>query len=140
MTQRLPPGGPPVVVTIVAHDYWNHTGIEIEQGQRYDFLAEGEWKDWTIATTPQGFTTAESPWYARPLHRLFESRRRVPEQNWFALIGTCGEDDGSAFLIGRRLDGWRAPFVGELVCFANDYGKAYGNNRGAVHLRVSKRS
>lgn len=140
MQQRLPLGGSPLIVTIRADRFWNPTGVLVTHGEVYDFCADGEWTDLFVRTTPDGVTTSEAPWLARPVYRLFEGKRRAPHERWFALLGAVGHDDSSAFLIGRRRNAWVAAATGELQCFANDYPHAYWNNRGTVRLTIVRRA
>lgn len=139
MQERLLPRGPPIVVTVRANQFWNPTGVWVTPGEVYDFRADGEWTDLFVRTTPDGIATSGAPWYARPLYRPFEGKRRAPHENWFALIGAVGCNDASAFLVGSRRDGWIAAATGELQCFANDYARAYWNNCGTVRLTVTRR-
>lgn len=132
------PVGESTTVAVVAKEFWSHTGIDVRRGEQYAFRADGEWTDWTVRTTPRGFSTAESPIYARLIHAMFERKRRMPDENWFALIGAVGENISNAFRIGAQLGSWSAGSDGELLCFANDYGRAYWNNKGSIRLNVTR--
>ena len=116
-------------VRIFARYLWNHTDIELEEGGQYDFHAAGKWTDLIIITDADG--------YQRLYMSPFEKFRRIPDQNWFALIGTRDEWLNKAFLIGKKST-FKATFNGELVCFANDIEYFYWNNHGSVELTVTR--
>jgi hypothetical protein len=85
------------------------------------------WKDGHVPCDADGHDI----WYLK----LARFKRRVPEANWLALIGsTNGEDP---FLIGMR-NTYTAIRNGQLVCFANDAGFGYGNNKGWLRLQVTR--
>ena len=127
----LEPGQTLETPAIAANQRWNHTGMLLQSARTYRFeVPEGDrWTDLIIPFDADG----DSRWYMR----WAESRRRVKTANWFALIGTLGEDDRSAFVIGRRLEGFRPATDGELVCYANDWWSMYWNNHGSIRLRVT---
>ncbi len=118
----------------------------VAAGSRYHLLAEGQWVDWWIRTTANGFST--------PLLRLMERHRRHPSANWFALIGfiasaplpsrvdlePLGVDllDLSAYLDARK--DWIAPSTGSMHVFPNDLPGAYWNNKGSITLTVTAAS
>jgi hypothetical protein len=101
------------------------------------FRAEGEWTDWTVRTTPRGFSTAESPIYARPIHALFERKRRMPGENWFALIGAEGENDSSLFRIGAELGSWSAGSDGSWCVSLTTTAAYTGTNKGSIRLSMT---
>lgn len=135
---RLAPGQQAPPLRIDSQEKWNRTGIEVRPGERYAFRAEGSWIDLTIYTTARGYETREAPALSRWFLSLFEGSLRMPGQNWFALVGTVGRSESTAFVIGERLDGWMPTAAGELWCFANDVPWAYFNNHGEVTLTVTR--
>jgi hypothetical protein len=84
--------------------------LVLTAGETYDFEAKGRWLDWCISHGPAG--SASASFYMR----FFERFRRVPEANWFALVGAIDEDMSSAFVIGA---GCRKKInaSGQLCCF-----------------------
>ncbi len=117
--------------TVKASEHWNHTGIVLTAGEKYEFAASGRWVDWYIPHGPEG--DPSDSFYMR----LLEPRRRVKAENWFALIGAVNADVGTAFVIG--VGGvHQLQTSGELTCFANDVEGFYWNNYGEVQLNVTR--
>ena len=84
------------------------------------FEARGKWADWYLPPTdPDGFTTIDMSGLTRMLMGSFEKLRRIPQANWFALIGTIGKTTKTHFIIGTEKT-YTAVENGELFCFAND--------------------
>ena len=121
----------PITAEIRAARFWNDTGIMLEAGRRYDFVAEGRWIDLVVASGPQG--NADPVW----TQRLVAHRLRAPGQHYFTLMGALDRDPATIFPIGARLPGWSPPRAGQLTCFANDVPLMYWNNRGSVRLTVA---
>lgn len=119
-----------VTCVIHADQVWNSTGIELTEGCSYalETIGDAVWKDWFIRTGPEGFTK----WYLR----WSAGKKRMKNENWFALIGTYGKE--MPFLIGKGMPELRPPVTGELVCYANDILGFYGNNSGALTLKVRR--
>jgi len=111
---------------------WNRSGIALERGRVYDVNVEADqtWKDWYIPTDADGYT--------RETLRPFEFLRRVPDQNWLKLIGTIGRDEKSPIIIGSAVTNFSPSKSGELLCFANDVGWMYWNNRGSLRVTVTR--
>src|SRR5262249_21646174 len=86
--------GQSVTVTIDSHEKWNHTGIHLDRGQRYRFVAKGVWCDLYKPVNANGYDSL--------LFTPVEKNLRGKEWNWFALIGCVGENPDSIFLIGRK--------------------------------------
>jgi hypothetical protein len=126
-------------IEIRARPQWISTGVLVAPGERYALVAQGEWVDGGIKTGPAGFPSARAPAISRWLLKAFESRRRMPLENWFCLIGCVDHDLNTALPVGEKCDEWIAPARGELTCFANDVAFAYLNNTGAVRLAVTRR-
>jgi hypothetical protein len=121
----------PAAAEIHAACYWNETGILLEAGRIYDFVAEGQWIDLAICSGPEG--NPHPVW----TQRLVEQYRRAPRQRYFMLMGALDRDPATIFPIGARLAGWKSPRGGRLTCFANDVPLMYWNNRGSVRLTVA---
>lgn len=117
---------------------WVRTGVHLRAGSTYRLTANGTWTDLAMTCGPEGYASRDYPnkiasWFLRAM----EWTRRVRGANWFALIGVVQSDRRRKFVIGRsavitpRRDG-------ELLCFANDFLLAYGNNSGSVNLEVEQ--
>jgi hypothetical protein len=103
----------------------------LRAGHDYRLDATGRWTDLHQSCEADGY--ASTSW----LFRLFESARRVPGAQWFALIGALDHDRSDRFVIGKQAS-YRPVVDGELLCFANDLWWTYFNNHGAVELHVTQ--
>ncbi|MCE7956545.1 hypothetical protein FBQ97_02315 [Acidobacteria bacterium ACD] len=119
-------------VCVCARDRWNRTFVQVGPGEQYrlDVIPPDQiWTDWWEPSTAAGFS--------RPRLRVFERWRRVPDANWFALIGSVGQTLAGAFLIGTGASVTVAT-AGELHCFANDISWMYWNNKGSLVLTIRR--
>ena len=116
---------------VSAREVWNSSGIEMEEGAsyRFDVIEYQDWRDWSIETDPDGY----SRWWLWPFTWL----RRLPDANWFQLVGAIGRSRAGTFKIGKGVTE-RACRSGPLYCFANDVRWMYGNNHGRLTLRVTR--
>jgi hypothetical protein len=119
--------------TIHARSHWNATSIVLQENSTYRFLATGVWWDLFTKCGADGYPTGN------PVQEHFRNRRRMPHENWFALIGAFNRDLSTAFLLGSQKV-YQIPkgTGGELCCFANDVCGFYWNNFGFVTLDVSE--
>jgi hypothetical protein len=124
--------GQHVTATIQARKKWNDTGIQLISGHEYEFKAAGKWIDLIYPSDADGYVSPN--W----LLRISERWRRVPKENWFALIGALDFDRTSAFKIGTVCTR-QMQRSGRLTCFANDIFFMYWNNHGAIELTVMRR-
>lgn len=119
-------------VVIRASEPWNPLGIEVHQGEVYEFRVYGNqrWTDW--------YRTTDADGYRWGLNSLFAhwKRTRAP---WFALTGAFDRNDATAFLIGVR-SGPTIQRSGVLYAFANDVRRAYGNNHGSLELTIKRKN
>jgi hypothetical protein len=127
--RTLAPGESAVTERIASNLHATPTGIALERGARYDLavIEIEEWQDGHVPCDANGHDI----WYLR----LARFKRRVPEANWLALMGSI--DGEEPFLIGMH-QSYTATRSGQLVCFANDAGFAYGNNKGWLRLKVKR--
>jgi hypothetical protein len=105
------------------------TGMEVEIGAEYFFVAEGCWKDWFILCGPNGWG---------PKWKAFTYKNRIKGQPFFKLCGNVGKsnDKELMFAIGDK-NSWPVPEKvnqlkdRELYLFANDWPTdfAYKNNK-----------
>jgi hypothetical protein len=120
-----------VTVAVQARKRWNDTGVHLIAGQEYEFKATGEWIDLIYHSDAEGY--ASPIWYMR----ISERWRRVPKENWFALIGALDFDRTSFFKIGTSCIRVMER-SGALTCFANDVSIMYWNNKGSIQLMVTR--
>ncbi len=153
--------------TIYAMEPWNDTGIYLEKGGEYRFEAKGQWMDRNIKCGPEGtndgkfypeeiFHTAGTLWgkLEEIIKKLtkndqadFLGTRREEKIPWFALVGAVAnggnpKKDGTpapheTFKIGKKCR--HVPKKpGYLYAYANDAWNFYRNNRGSVHLKITR--
>ncbi|MBV6627505.1 MAG: hypothetical protein KI793_32055 [Rivularia sp. (in: Bacteria)] len=125
--------GESVSAVVLAKEKWNNTGISLIANQEYHLTASAneKWVDWFISCNANGFPSSN------PILKYTEGFRRVPEQNWFALIGAIDFDSGNLFKIGTDKI-LQATQSGILTCFANDIPFMYWNNKGSIQLVVTR--
>lgn len=153
---------------IFARQHWNASGLYLEAGVNYGFVASGEWLDSNIPCGPGGayddqFNIGEVAHLlgtaigeAEEIYKRLTGKhdadwwgsRRCEDAPWFALIGMIANQpnmdgsgtaiEGETFVIGEQC-AFTPMRSGYLYCYANDAWKFYGNNRGQVTLTVSRR-
>jgi len=151
-------------VDVYAAQHWNRTGLYLEVGRTYQFIATGEWVDGSEKFSPaghelDGFHIRDLLHFASAVQGEAETifktatgreadfwgTRRHEHVPWLALMGfvanPVGEDDkslasGETFVIGTGTT-FAPKLGGYLYCYANDAWQAYGNNRGSVALTVA---
>jgi hypothetical protein len=159
--------GSPVTASVYAQDRWNDTRIWLEAGVEYEFRAQGQWLSKDVPGGPAGASddrfhkgevahAVASIWgKLEGLVRKatgndvadFWGTKRVEDAPWLALVGVvaAGGEPGAdgtpakpdTFVIGQGLRR-RIPRAGYFYAFANDAWNFYENNRGSVHLTVSR--
>lgn len=122
--------GESITVTVPARAMWHDTRVCTRAGEEYQFSASGSWIDWYIPCDANGWVSII------PLKPL-EAMRRMPDANWFALVGCIERDLKHTFLIGREAR-VKMSAGGELYCFANDAPWAYWNNLGSLKLKITR--
>jgi hypothetical protein len=132
-------------VLVNARDVWNDTGIVMERGASYGFVATGAWRDASWKSGPGGIDGGV-------IHRLAARWRRIPTSRWFCLIGEVHASDepieGSALTALSIGEGgtFQSLYAGRLFAYANDVrlgmfpSAFYLNNHGSVSLRVTRTS
>jgi hypothetical protein len=156
----------PLRLQIFALQRWNATGVWLEAGKEYEFIASGEWMDSSIKCGPAGtsdghFQFAElaqaagsllgqaEEWFKKLAGNKtadFRFTKRHEDMPWFSLVGAIANGGGvdenghlephESFLIGNRCT--HTPRKsGYLYAYANDAWNAYGNNRGRVELTIA---
>lgn len=91
----------PSPVWIDSQRRWNDSGYELEAQCSYAYKAEGQWIDWWIPASADGYDRC----WLRPLGRL----RRCPRAAWFQLIGCVNRRPDSRFLSAARARTLRQP-------------------------------
>ena len=120
-------------VCVEADKVWNDSGIDVLPNETYNFVVpqSESWIDYDIPCSADGYAST-------PLIKMWESFRRVPDENWFKLIGTIGRSVKPPIVIGSQLTGFSPPFPGRLYFFANDLLLMYWNNKGSINVRVTR--
>lgn len=126
----LPDSSAPVL--ILSHNHYGGSPVlRVEAGEIYNFEcpAGQQWKDWYVSSGPDG--------YSNPL--LLLSGRRLKGVKCFTLCGAVGKSEEHLFRIGHSLTGYQVPVSGDLYFFANDAWKFYGNNKGEMRVKVTRK-
>ncbi len=125
---------------VLAKPKYNWSGVRLRRGARYTFSvpADDTWEDAGITCGPAGWKSEQLPWYKESFVKAFESRRRLPDANWFALVGSLGDENDELFLVGDRSDAYQAPEDADLYLFANDMPSKYGNNQGSLKVTITR--
>lgn len=129
--------GDQATVHVDAQCRWNRTGIQLVPGVHYELAAGtpqawidgGNASDLALGWTERGVAI-------EPAVRRFARTDRVP---MYALAGTEGADESTAFLVGHGTT-HTARSASELMLFANDWSGFYRNNDGCVALTVRRAS
>jgi len=125
--------GETACVCVEADKPGNNSWIDLVTNEIYNFVVPQSetWIDWHNACSAEDYTST-------PLIKVWESLRRVPDENWFMLIGTVGRSAKSPIVVGCQLMDLSLPFPVRLYFFANDLLWIYWNNKGAIHVRVTR--
>lgn len=156
----------PLSLEIFAAQQWNATGIWLDEGRSYSFMATGEWLDSSIKCGPGGaddghFQLGEVAQMAGSVLGQFEElfsritgnksaqfrfTRRHEDMPWFCLVGTIANGGGAdskgliepheSFLIGAGCN-YIPHKSGYFYAYANDAWNCYGNNRGHILLTIN---
>jgi len=129
-----------ITVKVVAERKYNWSGIQVEEGNKYLFEADGIWFDASIDCDASGWETEILGWVKEALVRKFEDNRRCPDARWFELIGAYGDNDNDLFRLGEAVNGVElsAKKTAPLWLFANDLSYKYGNNRGEISVKITR--
>ncbi len=120
----------------------NHTKVLLVPGQAYVFDVDmtQRWQDAQIECGPDGWTRdtvqlGVREWFIR----WKEDDRRLPDANWFELLGSIGA--GRPFRVLQHTDeasAFEPAEIGELFVFVNDLESRYDNNAGSAVLTVRR--
>ena len=129
-------------VPVYAHQYYNRTGLVLEKGASYRFkvLSRQEWKDGGIVCGAAGWNRdhPDITWLKDLAVHSMEPFRRMPQGDWFALVGSVGDDEKDCFVIGADAVTYTPRRSDEFCPFANDLKRMYHNNDGFILLKVSR--
>ncbi|KTD97591.1 phospholipase effector Tle1 domain-containing protein [Pseudoalteromonas sp. H71] len=129
-------------VVVFASEFYNSTGLMLEQGATYRFTPYPEqyWFDDGIKCTPKGWHRDNVQLGVKEIPMaLLEPFRRKPNADWFALIGAIDKSDRALFEIAQGADITMTK-SGEFCPFANDLSRFYGANAGRIKLKVTRLS
>jgi len=137
--------GQSISIEIVAREKWIAAPIKVEEGEMYELIASGTWKDSTIPAGPAGYERPTNNFLA-PLFAMLAPFRRLPKANWIALVGMINHEKSTAFYFtdtyaetpARRQIFIRMARSGCLNFFANDLPWMYFNNKSALQLSVKR--
>jgi hypothetical protein len=127
-------------ITVLSKLKYNWAGIQLEKGNVYQFSCKpgDTWLDGDIECGAQGWDTEQLPGFKEFVVERFEQHRRVPDANWFELIGALGDEDDNLFRISDDSDHYTAQMDAELYLFANDLQNKYSNNEGALEVTIKR--
>ena len=118
---------------------YNWAGVHLEKGHKYRIsVPENQvWQDGEIECDAAGWKSEVLPWYKESIVKFFEDNRRVPEADWFELIGSYGDELEEFFRVG--LDNtFTAKHSVDLYLFANDLETKYKNNEGDLKVVIKR--
>lgn len=127
--------------TVHAELKYNWSGVELEEGHRYEFIVDAtqRWTDGDLeACGPDGWKSEQLPWYKEKIVEAFEKRRRCKKADWFEIIGALDDEDKDLLRILSEDKIYTAPRNAELYFFANDLESKYGNNTGAIEVAIKR--
>lgn len=131
-------------IYVYANQKYNRSQVLLEAEAEYFFTIEkGQiWFDASIDCDENGWDRSTQDLGLKEIFiKLSEGKRRLPDANWFELIGAVGKNDDHLFRattftsIGNL---YTPPVEGELFLFANDMNDRYGNNRGRLKVIVTR--
>lgn len=119
------------------------SGLTVEKGGVYTFeIGSNTWRDASQDATEDGWKNPV-PFQVQLTRPLW----REPTQPLFRLMGTvhsrCEDDsvcaDTFPILGTGGVEEYAAPMTGAFCAFANDLPNMYGNNSGALSLRITRK-
>ncbi len=127
-------------VSVLSKLKYNWSGIKLEKGSTYQFSCKqgDSWLDGDIECGAQGWSTDQLPGFKEFFVDRFEKHRRVPDANWFELIGALGDEDDNLFRIGDGSNHYTSTDTTDLHLFANDLKSKYGNNEGLLEVTITR--
>ena len=133
--------GESIIVPVFAHQFHNRTGLLLERGQTYTFKVKANqtWKDGNITSDADGWkrNRPDLNWIKELAIGSMEPFRRVPEADWFKLVGAVGDNGDENFTIGTKKVSYVPKKSDEFCPFANDLKRMYSNNDGHILVTVT---
>lgn len=126
--------------TVKSELKYNWSAVSLEAGGTYKIEVappDQLWLDGGIECDGNGWDSERLPWLKEKIVERLEKRRRLPEANWFELVGALGDEDDTLFRIGTGGQ-YTAPSNADLYLFANDLKSKYGNNKGSLEVRIER--
>ncbi len=126
---------------VLAKPKYNWSGVRLVEGASYicTVAKDDTWKDGKVRDCgPGGWKSDELPWYQEGIVQFAERFRRLPDVNWFALVGALGDEDDELFLIGDKREPFTAPRDVDLYLFANDMPSKHDNNKGTLMVTITR--
>ncbi len=112
---------------------WNDCRVYLQHSGTYDFTTDdSKWRDASISCDANGYPSTT-------FLRLFEKLRRIPNENYFKLIGAVDRSTSKPIVIGKSLTNFSPRESGQLFCFANDVAFMYWNNHGSIFLTITRK-
>ena len=132
------------VCRVLSKIQYNWSGVALEEGATYRFSVDeyDTWSDGSIKCGPGGWESEDLSWFKEKIVERMEKHRRVPEANWFELIGAIGDEDDKTFRLNEAAGGQEdvAENSGDLYFFANDLKSKYDNNDGDLWVTIERLS
>lgn len=131
--RKLAVGEKASCISVDARKSWNGTGILVHAGEKYRIDASNEeWSDAGIKSTAAGQS-------GRGFQRIFRPLIRCHQAQWFELVAAVGRSNQQMHPIGLGAD---VSFITEenveLGFFANDVIFMYWNNKGVIHVAITR--
>ncbi len=131
--------------SVNANVKYNPSRVLLVAGEKYQFTVDMKqrWFDGTIASSAGGWK-ANDAIDNRLLRwgiKLKEGGRRMPEAEWFEVVGAVNRNDDNLFRIlkhTKKVSAYQCKQSGELFAFANDLNSKYGNNLGTIVVKVTR--
>lgn len=127
-------------VVVFASEFYNKTGLMLEQGATYRFTPypDQHWFDDGIKCTPKGWHRDDVQLGVKEIPMaLLEPFRRLPDAQWFSLVGAINNNEEFLFKIANDAT-VTITKSGEFSPFANDLSRFYGANAGKIKVKVSR--
>lgn len=130
-------------ISICACRPWNNTGIKVDIDQEFEFALVKSPDDWiwVDGEVPSSPVDGWQGGFRKIIGFLASFMKRSDKANWYALVGTVGneKDDSDSFAVFK--DGntpISMPSSGTLYIYANDKFGRYFNNKGKIGLVVTR--
>jgi hypothetical protein len=123
---------------ICACNPWNHSGIQVQEGQQYLFEISKitNWIDGSVISNP---IDGWNGWFNRVIGFFSGFLKRSDKVDWYALAGNVGLDEKNSFALFNKGSNIVAiQKNGDLYIYANDMTGRYFNNQGKLFLTITR--